>query len=746
MKRVVVWLCSIVTLAALLSAASMTGIRAKATEILPDTFSCKTFDRMGNRLNGYWSETDRIWYLFVTSDQPVSDIVLHYSGDVSSVSAGELSITEKTVTNAFAKNGDALNLTMSCGTVHTVVIMQSELPSVHIKLNTTTLDEIHEDKTKKYPGNSFYLMDPEGVHDLTAEGTVEIKGRGNSTWLFFEKKAYQIKFSEETSVLGMEKAKKWVLLANASDDSLIRTKLVYDTVSTFGMEFVPEMEFVDLWIDGEYRGNFLIGEKVELDSSRLDLSSKLGALYEHDVVFYGEEEYWFYSEVMRRQFALKDIKEETPKVISYAMTEFERAVNNLAEYLFSTPSKEITLGKLSKMIDVDSFAKYYLINEYVLNSEAFVTSFYWYQDGPSDVLHLGPIWDFDTCLGNDGQPYDQPPSKESYLFRYLFAIPAFYERTMELWEAFRPELEAMADHARQLKSLVSDSARMNYKRWDVLGKPNQKGGVDFYATFEEAADAVAAWAEGRYSSFELPKAVSVAAAVSDDCYSMNLSYEDGKPHEKVEFAVWCLNEEPQKEFWYYALQNENGAWESYVDLAKHNSAGVYRIDVYTDGSREAETMGYAYVAEARAPVYHASAEVSDDSRVLTARLSDSKKCWSVSFAVWSDEGNQDDVQWYPALRNKEGIWEAKIPLELHETAGAYTIHAFSRMGGEWELVDYTKAEVPVAVSGLTRLGKIWRVWFLVSKGLKAAAILAAVCVPCVVIVFVVNYRRKKRRN
>ena len=176
-------------------------------ELQAQDFSCYTYDAMGHQLDAYWSEEDDVWYLFETSTQQVADTCLYYTGDVDAVSAGELNEGDSLVTDAFEESGDTVVLTQADGTVQTVVVLQSDLPGVYITLNGTTLDEIHADKDEKYEGNSFSLMDPASEYDLEVEKSVEIKGRGNSTWTCYDKKGYQIKFDDKTNVMGMGKAK-----------------------------------------------------------------------------------------------------------------------------------------------------------------------------------------------------------------------------------------------------------------------------------------------------------------------------------------------------------------------------------------------------------------------------------------------------------------------------------------------------------------------------------------------------------
>lgn len=641
-----------------------------------EDFSCYVMDQRGEKVCGFEREADGIWYLFVPSVQSVSDLAVHYTGDVIEVSEGELDKKRSVVSNAFDSSGDRLEFTTAEGMVFTVVVMQSDLPSVQIYLNDTTLDLIHSDKDRKFYNNTFVLSDPSGSCNMSAKNSVEIKGRGNTSWSSYDKKGYQIKFAEKISVLGMEKAKKWILLANSSDDSMIRTQLVYRMAEKLGMDFVPSFEYVDLWIDGDYLGTYLLGEKVEIGSSRLNLGQVRGTLFEHDEEFYDEEEYWFYNDYLQCHFVLDDISVEESKMISNAMETFDAAVDKLMSYLYSTRSAKATLEELSTMIDVDSFAKYYLVNEYVLNREAFYTSFYWYQDGPQDVIHLGPIWDFDTCMGNDGPDYTQSYGDNHNLFKYLLAIPEFKARTEELYAQNKNEFAAMTSDVEVIRREIENSAVMNYLRWDVLGKANPKvQDMYFHDTFDEAVDGVKSWLSGREKNFFVADIAVVTSEVSDDCRSLEVYFDDDREHTNVRFAVWNL-ERGQDTLLWISAEKIDRMWHSTVDLTQFNAAGMYRIDAYADDGTSASANGYHYVEKAAEPVCQLNVELSDDDRVMTITLKDIEPCPDVIFAVWSAVNGQDDIQWFDAERNHEGLWEYSVDMGMYQDAGEYCVHAY----------------------------------------------------------------------
>lgn len=559
-------------------------------------FFCYTYDDRGEPLFAHWSEQDEQWYLFVPSAQKLADLKLYYLGDISRVSSGNLDGEKKQVEGAFTADKDRILLTDSEGSVHQVTLRQSELPCVYIDLGSTTLEQIHENRETLFGAGGISITDPEGVWDLTIHQNLQIRGRGNSSWREFEKKGYQIEFKQDTSVMGMAAAKKWVLLSNSGDISLMRTKLVSEAVQNMGMAFAPSFEYVDLWVGGEYLGVYLLGEKVEVAPGRLELKHPMGALFEHDEAFYEEEPIRFLSKPLNRHFVVKQTVGQADEIPWLAMEAFEETVDGFASFLYETPSEQITLEDLSRMIDVDSFALYYLINEYAQNRESFSTSFYWYQDGPEDVLHLGPVWDFDTCMGNDLAESDASFGNQHVMFRYLLAIPAFYERTVQLYDRFRTELEDMSGRIDEILEQIEPSARMNYLRWEILGAPNPKTGTDFALSYEEDVTQLYTWLQERKQGFRITREKVATSTVRDDSRTITLRYS-GEETDEVLFALWIGTGEAEQKKWYRGWRGEDDAWYAEADLGYFNRAGQYYFDAYTV-DRQLLASGRNYVPQA----------------------------------------------------------------------------------------------------------------------------------------------------
>lgn len=672
--------CLMLTVVLLLCVLSLTACGVRKPEDQPQgqaVFSCSAVNGQGSTVRAFFRESDGVWYLAVPSHWNLAEVELRYTGEVLETDVGVLNRAASSISGAFDGSGDRAVLKTGDGASVTVTVLQSELPSVQIRLDGVTLDDIHADKSQKFRCDTVRITGADGRVDVEAQNNVEMKGRGNSTWRLYEKKGYQLKFPREISVLGMDPASKWVLLANASDDSMVRNRVVYDAARQMDMAFVPELKYVDLWVDGDYRGTYLIGEKVEVSSSRLNLQDPLGALFERDDAFYEDEPYWVYNDYLNGYFVLKDSVSGREQLVQKTLDDFSAGVDRLMTYLYTTPSADITLQKLSGMIDVDSFAMYYLLNEYTLNRESLSTSFYWYTDGPQDVIHLGPVWDFDTCMGNDGAGHTENYSHNSRLFRYLLAAPAFYQRTQELYGQYKSVFDSMVDTADALGEQIRVSAGINYLRWDVLGQESGKpGGAAFSGTYSDALNQVKAWLAGRATAFSIPRIRVASSVVSDDYGTLTIRYADGTDYEKVRFVLWNRSVEDSGIMWYDAVL-ENGEWTASADLRFFEEKGLYQIGVYASGFDEPIADGVNYVAGIKKNPYEMEIHLSEDKNELKVAVKDAQEtCKSVRLLIWSTSGAQKDLQVFNAEWDGRGFWRCTVDLSGYEITGEYNIHVF----------------------------------------------------------------------
>ena len=680
---------------------SESSTEAEQPENVP--FDCYALGTDGVKVDGYWSVEDSAWYLFVPSTVDLAELDIYYTGRVEAVTKGTIDEEMGCIENAFTASGDQVYAFAGDKTVHNIIVMQSELPSVYITLSGVTLDEVHAgSKDAKYKQSSIFIGDPDGVYDLKVEGNVEFKGRGNSTWTFFHKKGYQIKFDDKTSVLGMEKAKKWVLLANAADETLMHNMLAYGLASDLEMEYVTEFEYVDLWVDGEYRGNYILGEKIETGSGRVELEYENGTIFEHDQGFYYEEDFWLFNALSGKYFTLKETNADTDdaEIMQEILDAFQNSMDALMTYLYTTEPENVTLEELAKLIDVDSVAKYYLINEFTCNRESTASSFYWYKDGLKDVLHAGPIWDFDSSMGNEKE--ETPYYVATHvLFNRLLNCPAFYERTVEIYEANKDAFTNLVSNIEYYKETLGVSVDMNYIRWNVWGEENPKVTLnDYSASYEEALAKLTAWLSARCELFEVPQFDPVFAFVDEECNNMEISFDTDKDYTSVKYAVWSDVNGQDDLRWYEATKNTEGTWVGIVDLSGHQVVGKYTIHAYgvLDGINAKRGEAHSYVEKVNETTF--SGKVSENGYFIETEMTNVGMYDELEVRVSCETEENEDYKVYKVYKvDKQPGYKKSCLIELrdHDEIGLYHVQFYGKAGDEWVLI----GEVDISVDSKT---------------------------------------------
>lgn len=252
------------------------------------------------------------------------------------------------------------------------------------------------------------IVDAEGNVDNTE--IKKIKGRGNTTW-GKPKKAYNITYADNVKIAGMNKSKKFSILANYQDDSLSRNRVLYDLADAVGLPYASDSRYVDFYVNGFYWGSYQMCEKVEVGKNNLindiDDTSYLNAdgtinedfpfLCEVDAgAMDGEDYYVDCSGGNKVTIKAPELEEGAPgyeEVKEYVKEKFN-AFYNTARTLSAD---------ISSVADIESVAKLYLINELGKNWDSGVSStfFVWKQDENGNYKFYGsPVWDYDNSLGN----------------------------------------------------------------------------------------------------------------------------------------------------------------------------------------------------------------------------------------------------------------------------------------------------------------------------------------------------------
>ncbi len=484
-----------------------------------------------------WWQGSEKHYLFMPSDAELSDLTVKYTAsaevfldDNLLINGGNISIESDT------------EYTLSCdGNAYKLYVMKSEgLPSLHITTESGTMDAVHADKSHKEPAS--IVISSEG--EIILEKELEyIKGRGNATWTYM-KKPYNIKFDKKTSLFGMDKAKKWTLLANHMDETLIRNHTALTIAERLGIPFTSEHTFVDLYINNEYYGNYVLCESVEIGDGRVEIADLTDATEDANPDIDIEE-----CELGgQRESNYRKLKADTRKWVNIPnnpdditggyLLEYElpdRYINEISgfvtkrnqtivvkepEYASEAQVKYISslyqefedavysetgynsLGKhYSEYIDFNSMVKMYVFQEFTKNLDAGLTSFYICKDADSDKFVAAPVWDFDMSLGestnrfgmNNGTPdgwwagiiyqwTDNAAYSLPTVLNALYKQDDFFAAACEEWTTnFRSVLnDKFITELSSFTESIAHSAAMNATRWGIYGTADGNTVKQFY--------------------------------------------------------------------------------------------------------------------------------------------------------------------------------------------------------------------------------------------------------------------------
>jgi hypothetical protein len=277
----------------------------------------------------------------------------------------------------------------------------TDVPTIYI--NTEKGQSITSEDTYIYA--TMIYVDGSSV---TQYDSLQIRGRGNSTWTSMPKKSYRIKFNSKEKFLGKSyaNAKSWTLLANCTDKSMIRDAITRDLGEFISMKNTPAAKFVDLYLNGTYLGTYQISDQVEVRPHRVNITEQDevltdtsnitgGYLLEVDGFADTSEKYFYTSSkniYVRIHYPDEDYLQ--PKQTTY----ISNYVNNFEKTLFSTNFDDADNG-YRQYVDSMSLINWYIATEMTANVDGFWST-YFYKDKDDPHLYFGPLWDYDIAYNN----------------------------------------------------------------------------------------------------------------------------------------------------------------------------------------------------------------------------------------------------------------------------------------------------------------------------------------------------------
>ncbi len=323
--------------------------------------------------------------------------------------------------------------------------------------------------SKDYYVKATLSLDGNNIVPSLDETTLGIKGRGNSTW-GMNKKPYRIKFDSKQKLAGFPSHKDWVLLANYSDKTSLRTELAFELARNTDLPYTGRSEHLDLYINGKYYGVYQLTEQQKIDANRVNVG-KTGYLLEIDQLDRIDQgDVYFKTQKTGTYICIKD--SDDVEFDSKEYNWIRDYIDELESALFSDNFADPGLG-YAKYMNVDTFIDWYLINEITKNVDASFYSSCYMNITPGGKLSMGPVWDFDLSSGNcdyyDCFKTDGYRVKQAVWFKRLFEDSNFVSRLKERYNNIKSRYSSVVAHTNSVYASIERAKAADNAVWQTLG-------------------------------------------------------------------------------------------------------------------------------------------------------------------------------------------------------------------------------------------------------------------------------------
>jgi len=426
-------------------------------------------------INWWYSNQDNCYCVFLPAAADRKSLTIIYDTENNvPVFFNDIRVNSGEKTDILSK-GDEFDITINGELIGKLKVMQSEIASIFISSDDGGLDAFLKNKNIVQTGRVL-MIDSNG--NIEYSGSIDkITAHGNSSWGYSDKKSYNIRLPEKSNLYGMGKAKKWMLISNCLDQTLLRNSIGIELSRNAGVDPALEYIYADLYSAGEYKGTYQLLERVEIQKNRInitDLEKKTEKINDKDLNLYERKvkiasspsEYlegsckyydipnnpkditggYLLEFQMWNRYGYKapsgfvtekgqaiDLK--SPEYISEAqMSYIQTFVQDFEDAIYSDTGYNDKGKHYSEYIDVDSLVRAYLVQEITMNIDATFASFFLWKD--SDLtgdgkIHFGPSWDFDLSINNlytyynNGEGIISYSSKPNNIFVANFPVNGF---------------------------------------------------------------------------------------------------------------------------------------------------------------------------------------------------------------------------------------------------------------------------------------------------------------------------------
>ena len=382
----------------------------------------------------------------------------------------------------------------------------------HVYINTFTGRGITS-KTEMVYARMWYVDEAD---DVAFYDSLEIRVRGNST-ASLAKKPYKLKFHEKVKLLGKGRpnTKKWTLLANHADKTLLRNALTSLMGERAGLKFNPAAKFVDLTVNDQYVGNYQFSDQVDVRPHRVNVVEQDYPLQENSNITGGYLlEADGFKDFVSGTSGFYTSRNRVPVRVHYPdedeidyrqLSYIQQSVQDFETRLFSASFDDSLTGYRPR-VDSMSLANWYICTEVSANVDGFFSA-YFYKEQDDERLYWGPLWDYDIAYNNDSRSDRGGTSNtERQLMKdvgYGGSGGGCRDWLAKMWNdpwfarlinrRYREIVDGgmeqyLNEKLDSLTALIDESQQLNYQRWGISTRALRERVL--YSTYEQYVDDV----------------------------------------------------------------------------------------------------------------------------------------------------------------------------------------------------------------------------------------------------------------
>ncbi len=331
-----------------------------------------------------------------------------------------------------------------------------------------------------------YYIDNMGIDGIASVGSEEtpelmqIRGRGNYTWIDFDKKPYRLKLDNKTALLGMKRNRHWALMPNADDNlSGLRNTVGYELSRLLGLAWTPSQQPVEVVLNGDYIGLYMLTETIRVEPDRVNITEQADYETDSEAVTGGWlveiDNYMEDEQVRTVEGNGVNIWStyKSPELLSDEQrTYLTNLINATDDAIYSIDKSD---NSWENYIDPDTLACFYIVQELLDDTESFHGSCYWHKDRGNDAkIMFGPVWDFGNAFHRSIGRFiwDRPAFSQTWIGE-IAKFPHFQEVVKKHWDRFvrfnykrvEPFIDAYIDQ-------IYEAALCDAQRWPQYGNPD----------------------------------------------------------------------------------------------------------------------------------------------------------------------------------------------------------------------------------------------------------------------------------